>query len=183
MSLHKDLELRSAVLCLSQKEKDKLLIRLINKDKMLLKQLHYQLLENEYDLENRIEYLKEKLKGLFHDTARQVSNSASFSNYKSLNNILRQASGLINEHEKVTKDKFSTAECRLFILVYPYQQYPVLYQKSHLQAATKLHKYIITRIKTTYNNIMALHEDLQFDLQENTSILEEIKESLDNTTT
>lgn len=179
MSLHKDPELKSAVLNLSQKEKDKLLIRLIGKDKMLLKQLHYQLLENEYDLEHRIETLKAKLENLLHDTAHKVSNSPIFSNHKTINNLLRQASGLINEHEKVTKDKFSTAECRLYILVQPYKMYPRLYETSHLQVAEKLHKYINARIKTTLNNVATLHEDLQFDLQENLSIVEEIKERLD----
>ncbi|ERJ58401.1 hypothetical protein [Sphingobacterium paucimobilis] len=182
MSLHQDPELKSAVLNLSQKEKDKLLVRLINKDKMLLKQLHYQLLENEDDLEDRIENLKKNLESLFQDTIRKVSNSPTFANYKALNNILRQASGLINEHEKVTKDKFSTVECRLFMLIYPYQNYPLLYEKSPIQAAGKLHKYITARIKTTFNNIGSLHEDLQFDLQEQTSLLEEIKERLDSTT-
>ncbi|WP_164109667.1 MULTISPECIES: hypothetical protein [Sphingobacterium] len=179
MSLHKDPELKSAVLNLSQKEKDKLLVRLIGKDKMLLKQLHYQLLENEYDLENRIELLKTKLENLFLDTANKLSNVGIFSNYKTLNNILRQASGLINEHEKVTKDRFSATESRLYILTEPYHRYPKLYEKSHLQVAEKLHKYIEARIKVTLNNISGLHEDLQFDLQEAINTVSQIKLSLE----
>ncbi|SKB87289.1 hypothetical protein SAMN05660841_02793 [Sphingobacterium nematocida] len=179
MSLHKDPELKSAVLNLSQKEKDKLLVRLIGKDKMLLKQLHYQLLENEYDLENRIEVLKRKLEKLFLDTNSKLSNEGIFSNYKTLNTILRQASGTINEHEKVTKDKFSAVESRLYILTEPYRLYPKLYEKSHLQAAEKLQKYIITRIKVTLNNVSGLHEDLQFDLQEAVNTVEQIKLSLE----
>ena len=42
MSLHKDPELKEAVLNLPEKEKDKLLVRLIGKDTMLMKQLHFQ---------------------------------------------------------------------------------------------------------------------------------------------
>lgn len=182
MSLHKDPELKSAVLNLSQKEKDKLLVRLVNKDKLLMKQLHFQLLENEDDLENRIEVLKLKLKDLFDNTSIKISNTPILSNFKALNIILRQASGLINEHEKVTKDKFSAAECRLYILTYPYHQYPRLYENSTLQVSEKLHKYVIARIKTALKNISVLHEDLQFDLQEDTLILDEIREKLERVT-
>lgn len=179
MSLHKDPELKSAVLNLPQKDKDKLLIRLIGKDKMLLKQLHYQLLENEYDLENRIESLKSTLKNLFHNPSSRLTNVDIFSNYKSLNNILRQASGLINEHEKVTKDKFSVAEARLFMLTEPFQLYPRLYENSHLAVSEKLHKYIIARAKTTLSKVAALHEDYQFDLQDGVEQVELIKQSLE----
>lgn len=175
MSLHKDPELKSAVLNLSQKEKDKLLVRLIGKDKMLLKQLHYQLLENKDDLENRIELLKTKLENIFRDTSNKLSNTGVFSNYKGLNNILRQASGLINEHEKITKDKFSAAESRLYLLTEAYHLYPRLYEKSPLQVAEKLQKYISARIKVTLNSISGLHEDLQFDLQEAIDTVNQIK--------
>lgn len=179
MSLHKDLELKNAVLNLSQKEKDKLLVRLIGKDKMLLKQLHYQLLEDEYDLENRIELLKSKLEKLFQDTS--TLNSPIFSHYRTLNNLLRQASGIINEHEKITKDKFSTVESRLYILITSYRLYPRLYEKSPLQVAEKLHKYIEARIKATLKNISTLHEDLQFDIQEEVSQVEKITQTLEQT--
>lgn len=179
MSLHKDPELKSAVLNLSQKEKDKLLVRLISKDKMLLKQLHYQLLEDEYDLENRIEQLKSKLEKLFLATTSNLSNTPLFTNYKTLNNILRQASGIINEHEKVTKDKFSSAETRLYILTEPFRLYPRLYVQSPLQVAEKLHKYLDARIKATLKNIATLHEDLQFDLQESVSQVDKIRQTLE----
>lgn len=178
MSLHKDPELKAAVLHLPQKEKDKLLVRLIGKDKMLLKQLHYQLLEDEYDLEKRIELLKAKLEKLIHTPGIKLSNVQIFDNYKALNNVLRQASGMVNEHEKVTKDKFSVTESRLDILIMSYQLYPKLFQKNHLQVAEKLHTYIDTRIKAVLKNAMLLHEDLQFDLREKTEQVEQIGQIL-----
>lgn len=178
MSLHKDPELKTALLSLPQKEKDKLLIRLINKDKMLIKQLHYQLLEDEYDLELRIEQLKNQLHTLFEENRSSISNTAIYSNFKTLNNLIRQASGLINEHEKITKDKYSVAEARLFVITEPYQLYPILFEKSHLQVAIKLHKYIAARIKTALNKTLVLHEDLQFDLQDSTAKLEQIAKEL-----
>lgn len=166
MSLHKDPELKEAVLRLPAKEKDKLLVRLISKDKMLLKQLHYQLLEDEYDLADRITALREKLNDLLSPNHSGIKNVAMYSNYKSLTALLRQASGMINEHEKITKDKFSDTEFRLLVLALAFEYYPVLFQKSYVAISDKLHRYVAARIKSTFNKYDKLHEDLQFDLKE-----------------
>lgn len=166
MSLHKDPELKEAVLHLSPKEKDKLLVRLISKDKMLMKQLHFQLLEDEIDLENRIKNLREKLTEIFEPNFSGIYNAALYSHYKSLTNLLRQASGMINEHEKVTKDKFSEVEFRFQILNQSFEMYPILFERSHVAVADKLQRYVAARIKSSVSKYEKLHEDLQFDLHE-----------------
>jgi len=166
MSLHKDIELKNAVLNLSPREKDKLLVRLISKDKMLLKQLHFQLLEDADDLAQRIDDLRTKLTEMTKPSSSGIKQGASFSNYKSLTSLLRQQSGLINEHEKVTKDKFSEVEFRLLILENAFKTYPILFQKSYISGVDKLHKYVIARLKATLAKYDKLHEDLQFDVQE-----------------
>ncbi|PRD54042.1 hypothetical protein [Sphingobacterium gobiense] len=166
MSLHKQPELKEAVLNLPQKEKDKLLVRLVGKDKMLMKQLHFQLLEDQVDLEDRIEKLKERLALLFADGRNTVKNIPVYSNYKELQSLIRQASGLVNEHEKITKDKYSEIDCRIFILNEAFRRFPRLFEKSAVHSAFKLHDYVKARVKTTTNKFEKLHEDLQFDLQE-----------------
>lgn len=166
MSLHKDPELKEAVLHLSPREKDKLLIRLISKDKMLMKQLHFQLLEDEDDLAQRIESLREKLIEMTTTNCSGLKNIDSYANYKGLTALIRQQSGLINEHEKVTKDKFSEVEFRLLILENAFRTYPILFKKSYIAISDKLHRYIIARLKATLTKYGKLHEDLQFDLQE-----------------
>jgi len=166
MSLHKDQELKEAVLNLPTKEKDKLLVRLINKDKMLLKQLHYELLEDESDLADRIIDLKSSLESLFEINANKIKNIPIYSNYKSLSSTLRQASGIVNEHEKITKDKFSVVEARLLILQESFDRYPSLFGPSALSPAFKLHKYVNGRVKNAVKLYDNLHEDLQFDLKE-----------------
>ncbi|WP_159636489.1 hypothetical protein [Sphingobacterium composti Ten et al. 2007 non Yoo et al. 2007] len=166
MSLHKDPELKAAVLSLPPKEKDKLLVRLISKDKMLMKQLHFQLLEDEIDLEERINTLRERLNELLGPNRSGIKNVAMYSHYRALTVLLRQASGMINEHEKVTKDKFSEAEFRLLILERAFEHYPALFHKTYVSAADKLQRYVAARLKTTFNKYDKLHEDLQFDLKE-----------------
>lgn len=166
MSLHKDPELKEAVLNLPQKEKDKLLVRLVGKDKMLMKQLHFRLLEDEIDLEERIVKLKEQLEFLFMESRSSVKNLPVYGHYKALQALIRLANGMVNEHEKITKDKFSELECRLYIIQVSFRQYPRLFEKSAVHSACKLHDYVKTRINMLNNKFDKLHEDLQFDLQE-----------------
>ncbi|MFZ4862307.1 hypothetical protein ACL9RF_08980 [Sphingobacterium sp. Mn56C] len=174
MSLHKDPELKEAVLSLPAKEKDKLLVRLIGKDKMLIKQLHFQLLEDETDLEERIERLRERLKQALDPKFSGIRNEGTYSNYKALMVLLRNSSGLINEHEKVTKDKLSEVEFRLFILAEAFRRYPVLFERNFLLAADKLHLYISGRKKITLAKYDKLHEDYQFDLREDWALIKEL---------
>lgn len=166
MSIHKDIELKEAILNLPEREKDKLLIRLINKDKMLIKQLHYRLLEDEHDLSLRIERLKEKIKSLADKEYLVVENTIIISNIKNLLTLLRLQNALVNEHEKVTKDMFSVVECKLYILETTFYRYPVLFRKTLSNNTEKLHKYISTQLRITFTKFDKLHEDLQFDLQE-----------------
>lgn len=165
MSLHKNNTLKEAVLSLSQKEKDKLLVRLINKDKMLLKQLHFQLLEDELDLEDRIKKLKGSLENLMSEAENSIKNIPTYSQYRALNILLRQASGSINEHEKVTKDKISEIECRLYLLKTAFEKFPKLFESTAVSSGLKLRNYAAGRIKNVNGKFDKLHEDLQFDLQ------------------
>lgn len=169
MSLHKDPKLKAAVLDLPQKEKDKLLVRLVSKDKMLMKQLHFQLLEDELDLEQRIESLREKLERMFDTTVERydIQNTPNTHYYRNLNNLMRVASGLVNEHEKVTKDKLSEVEFRIFILNAAFENFPRLFEPSSFTTAFKMQQYVVMRVRATANKYAKLHEDLRFDLREN----------------
>src|SRR5690606_6501777 len=159
MSLHRNLVLKEAVLSLSEKEKDKLLVRLINKDKMLLKQLHYELLEDQADLEDRVEQLKEELNDLYLRWGPSIKNLPLYPNYKEISSLLRRGNGMINEHERITKDRYSVVECRLLLLNEAFQRYPNLFLPSALEPAIKLHKYVTGRIKSILKVYDKLHED------------------------
>lgn len=166
MSIHQDPALKIAVLNLPLKEKDKLLMRLISKDKMLIKQLHFQLLEDEVDLEERIIKLRDELQQLFDNGGFHVFNAANLNNFTGLNKLVKQASGMVNEHEKVTKDKVSEVEFRIFILEQAITNYPALYVSSFQSSAHKLHKYIAGRIKHALGKYHKIHEDYQFEYRE-----------------
>ena len=58
-------DLEDAIINLPSKEKNKLLIRLINKDKVLVEQLHFKLLEHpEIDLKLRQDAVSDDIKNL-----------------------------------------------------------------------------------------------------------------------
>jgi hypothetical protein len=66
LSEHKDL--KASIINLPPKEKDKLLLRLIAKDKVLTEHLHFKLLEDELDLEDR----KNRIKSDIDDSIPEI---------------------------------------------------------------------------------------------------------------
>lgn len=165
MSVHQQPELKAAILALPNKEKDKLLIRLINKDKLLIKKLHFELLEDEADLQLRVDNLRDQLRELFTNAAKLLTNKNSLSNIVALNKLVRQANGMVNEHEKITKDKVSELEFRLLILEEALTRFAHIIDQDHLHASHKLHQYLAARIKFAYGKWQKLHEDLRFDFR------------------
>lgn len=171
MSVHQQPELKAAILALPDRAKDKLLIRLINKDKMLIKRLHFELLEDETDLQARVEHLRRQLQTLFVDAAKSMANNTSLNSIIAVNKLVRHANGIINEHEKVTKDKISEVEFRLLILKELIQRFSQIVEVSHLQASHKLHQYLAARIKFAYGKWLKLHEDYQFDFRDELQLI------------
>lgn len=100
-------ELEKAVLSLPAKEKDKLLIRLIGKNELLIQQLYFQLLEDESDLPHKRAEIKNqilKVSKMYHDTAGWMMMD------------MRELNGRITNHIKITKDKYGEIELTLFLL-------------------------------------------------------------------
>lgn len=155
MKLSEHKALKTAIVHLPEKEKDKLLLRLVAKDKVLTEHLHYKLLETESDLEDRKEAIKYQVSAQINEFKKLNAKEATVK--------VRKLLGLVNHFYKVTKDSFSEVELRLFVFksiplnyknpVYAYRDYAFLF-------AT----YIIKAVKSTLIKLGKLHEDLQFDL-------------------
>lgn len=155
LSEHKDL--KTAITDLPIKEKDKLLLRLIAKDKVLTEHLHYKLLESESDLEDR----KEKIKT---DVSEQVSELRKLNAKEALVKVRKMITS-VNHFYKVTKDPIGEVELKLFILnivpfdyhksIFGYRDYMILFSSFYIKT-----------VAITINKYKKLHEDLQFDLSE-----------------
>lgn len=158
-------ELEEAILNLSPKEKNKLLIRLINKDALLTEQLQYRLLENtESDLVFRRNQIKEEVTRIFHTSV--------ISYFKDLLYYVRSGISHINRHAKVTKDKKGELE----LLIHLYQQ--ALQARSALKNnwrdqvfKQKFITYSLTKTAKMTALLNDLHEDFRVEFEEEITAL------------
>src|SRR5690606_26937841 len=166
MRLNQQPELKRAILDLPQAEKDKLLVRLINKDRMLIKQLHFQLLEDEGDLDERTAALFDKLQQLIERAAGYIPNVNHARNADNLMGELKYGSGLINEHATVTKDKMSEVRLRLLLVSQSFTHFDQLFEQHLYQRNDRLLNYQAGRMKYILGKYEKLHEDLQFEFRD-----------------
>lgn len=179
MTLNQQPELKEAILNQSEKEKDKLLVRLINKDKKLMEQLHFLLLEDESDLIDRISNVKNDLEKLFTVIEKNVSRKTLNYKHKELTTCLKTASGLVNEHASITKNKESELDLRLLILEEAFDTYFNLYQNESFGYKADAHfAYIAARFKAILALYDKLHEDLQYEYRER---IEKVTKFIHNT--
>lgn len=166
LSEHKDL--KQAIATLPEKEKDKLLLRLVAKDKILTEHLHFKLLESEIDLDLR----KESIEKYIEDTI----NSLKKTSYKDALSHLRQLNSKINHFFKITKDNLGEAELRLYLL----NAFKISYHSPYYRGKDVEYQFSIYFLKTVdalLKKVKKLHEDFQFDLTEN---LEKLREKTTN---
>ncbi len=153
-------ELEEAILNLPSKEKNKLLIRLINKDQLLTEQLQYQLLENtESDLEFRRNEIKEQIAYLFNHYPIYL--------YKDLLYYVREGASYINRHVKVTKDKRGELELLICLFREAENLLPGLkIQWRDQPFKEKFMVYSLARTDKMNTLLNTLHEDFRVEFEE-----------------
>ncbi len=150
-------EFKAALSQFSPTEKDKLIFRLLKKDKLLSKKLYFELIEEETtdDKRNTMEsYLKERIT----DLSKHIGNPKYFLV------LVRKLSGEITEHVKVTTDKFGDVFLNLF-LVNTILEHNDKLSRQRFDAVYKLYIYLINKIIKALIQIQKLDEDywLEFD--------------------
>jgi len=166
MLLNEHAALKLEIKSLPAKEKDKLLLRLIAKDRVLTEHLHFKLLEDEQDLVLR----QEKLTAIIDEGVAELLNSKKPNSKETLLRM-RKLNGNINHHFKVTKDITSELELRLHLL----NRIPVEFNESVFSAlykfSEKLNVYFVKTTVSLLNKYHKVHEDLQFDLKDSVNEL------------
>lgn len=152
MRLSEHKVLKAEILSLPLKEKDKLLLRLVAKDKVLTERLHFLLLEDEGSLVDRVAAIKEEI----------VNADKNLVTAKDILVNLRKLIKLINHFLKVTKANFEEVELRIFLLNHT---------KTAVHSSFKNYEQLFTvffvkSTLTTLKKFEKLHEDLQFDLRD-----------------
>ena len=116
-------------------EKDRLIFRLLKKDKLLSKKLYFELIDQETtdDKRNAMEELIEE---------RILLASKYISNSKYFLVLIRKLSAEITEHVKITTDKFGDVYLNLFLI------------NKILQYNDKLNRERFDNVYKLYNNLI-----------------------------
>lgn len=166
MLLSEHSALKLEIKSLPEKEKDKLLLRLIAKDKVLTEHLHFKLLEDEGDLVRRQEQLMELMDAGISELLSEKKTSS-----KDVLLKMRKLNGSINHHFKVTRDLNSEMELRIHLLLHIPVEFNESIFSSLYKFNEKLNVYFVKTTASLLNKYYKIHEDLQFDLKEPLNLL------------
>lgn len=161
-------ELKKAILQMPIKEKDKLLLRLIAKDKALIDRLHFELLEDSATIPERREEIRSRI-------VRISRFNESSPGWIMMN--MRDLSGEITYHVKITKDKIGGLELNLFMLNTFLETYQNLL-RTYSSYADKCALYIAKKAVTILNGLDKLDEDYKFDYRNDANQMLEFVHSL-----
>lgn len=131
-------EFKEAISHLPEKEKDKLLIRLLKKDPILAQRLEFELIDD-LSVDERRALLADDIET---DVKRFSEYSGSIG-YLTMD--IRYLSGYITKHVKITKDKFGEVSLNILMLTEVLQHNNQRIQQVSLSRARKLLVSIIAR--------------------------------------
>ena len=161
-------EFKEALSNFSPKEKDKLIFRLLRKDKILSQKLYFELIEDKTADEKRQE-LEE------HIGEKVEYFSKNISNPKYYLMLIRKLSAEITLHVKVTSDKFGEVYLQLFLVNKILRSYRDRLERQSFEQNYKLYMYLINKIYRSLILTLKLDEDYHLDIN---AILQETLEPL-----
>ena len=153
-----DKNLKEAISQLSTDEKDKLIFRLLKKDADLAKRLHFELVSTD-SKEDRRAQAKNDIEEWIAVTRKHIK----YSTPGIMMMEMRDATGVINQHMKTTKDKYGEVYLQLFVLKEYLKIYNENFKSSTLKKSYKLNIYSIAKVFKIMVLLKKMHEDLQFD--------------------
>ena len=150
-------EFKQALSEFSPIEKDRLIFRLLKKDKLLSKKLYFELIDPETTDDKR-NAMEEIISERITEISKYVANQKYFLV------LIRKLSAEITEHVKITTDKFGDVFLNLF-LVNTILEHNDKLSRQRFDAVYKLYIYLINKIIKALIQIQKLDEDywLEFD--------------------
>lgn len=150
-------EFKLALSEFSPAEKDKLIFRLLKKDKLLSKKLYFELIDEETTDDKR-NSMEEIISERVSEISKYVGNQKYFLV------LIRKLSAEITEHVKITTDKFGDVYLNLF-LVNKILEHNEKLGRQRFDAVYKLYIYLINKIIKALIQIKKLDEDywMEFD--------------------
>lgn len=154
-----DPEFVKALQLLSDKEKDKLILRLLKYDLPLASRLRFELVDTDTVEDKRAQMAERVIQRIQRATERYYSTGYLLMD-------VREISGEINQHVSMTKDKFGEISLNALMLR------QLLKQNNHRIASETYGKaytlcvYIIARLFKLFILIQKQHEDLHLEFRE-----------------
>lgn len=130
-------EFKAAISNFSSVEKDRLIFRLLKKDKLLSKKLYFELIDPE-TTDNKRDAMEEIVE------EKVVLASKYISNQKYFLSIVRKISAEITEHVKITTDKFGEASLTI-LLINKILNYNEELGRQRFDNVYKLYLYVINK--------------------------------------
>lgn len=130
-------EFKAALSNFSPAEKDKLIFRLLKKDKLLSKKLYFELIDPE-TTDNKRDAMEEIVEEKVALASKYISNQKYFLS------IIRKISAEITEHVKITTDKFGEVSLNL-LLINMILNYNEDLSRQRFDNVYKLYLYIINK--------------------------------------
>jgi hypothetical protein len=161
-------EFKQALSAFSSQEKDKLIIRLLKKDRILSHRLYFELIDEETvdDKRNQLENL---IKSEVLAAAQKYGKTKYFLTH------LRTISSKITEHVKITTDKFGEVSLNLLLINETLKNLPKNgdHYKLYIYFLTKIFRALVLTKKLDPDYFMDLKEDflaVQKQIMENKSL-------------
>ncbi|CAA7390331.1 deoxyuridine 5'-triphosphate nucleotidohydrolase [Chryseobacterium fistulae] len=151
-------EFKAAISAFSSKDKDRLIFRLLRKDKLLSKKLYFELIDLETTDDKR-----EKMEVDIHE--KLLLASKYMGNPKYYLSIIRKISAEITEHVKITTDKFGDVYLNVLLINKILESNEDLI-KLRFDNTYKLYLYIINKIFKILVLIKKLDEDYWIEIDE-----------------
>ncbi|MBD8083771.1 deoxyuridine 5'-triphosphate nucleotidohydrolase [Chryseobacterium caseinilyticum] len=151
-------EFKAALSELKPIEKDRLIFRLLKKDKILSKKLYFELIDTETADQKR-DAMEEHIKEKVEFASRYISNQKYFVV------LIRKISAEITEHVKVTSDKFGDVSLNLFLINQILESNDKL-SRQRFNDIYKLYLYLINKVVKSLLLIKKLDEDYWMELDD-----------------
>lgn len=152
-------DLKKAIVNMAEREKDKILLRLLAKEPLLVDRLRFQLLEGGETMEDRRGDVKAEItdvlaRGHVYDYAPGYALM-----------VLRALSGDINRHVSATRDKFGEVELQLYMLNTCLDRFGNRLDQFYSRKVRTFSDYVTKRGIKIFKLMAKLHPDLwmEFD--------------------
>lgn len=162
-------EFKAALSNFSSIEKDRLIFRLLKKDKLLSKKLYFELIDQETTDDKR-DAMEENIREKVLLSSKYIGNSKYFLS------IIRKISAEITEHIKITTDKFGEVSLHL-LLINKILEYNEDLNRQRFDTIYKLYIYIINKIFKALVLVKKLDEDYWMEIDE---LLSELHQKINN---